>query len=267
MVASWARTIEHTESMLWTALLSSADNIRMLRCIDARTKKNALWGYSRDKMNILCFNKIWYDARCQKGTVGPGHWKMTWIDFTAFLSFLEQREFGLRLHETKRALPRIQLKRGRGSHTCTKLSKKGILFTTCLYGLKCSCQLKIIIESMLTMGHRPTPVYLSSSFSMQPSRPMSVWSKAHSSVPTSGRSTHWGDVTVQLLPMPLNWMYSQYCCATFYTKKMTTFGTIITTQGRTTQPGLAILHSTWPSCTTRILIGFNYKNPETDFWG
>lgn len=69
---------------------------------------------------------------------------MTWVDFIAFLSFLEQREFGLRLPETKGASVGIRANERKGSRTCTKLSKKGVLFTTCLYGLKCTCQLKIL---------------------------------------------------------------------------------------------------------------------------
>lgn len=63
--------------------------------------------------------------------------------FYTFLSFFEQREFALRLPETKGASLCIRANERKGSRTCTKLSKKGVLFTTCLYGLKCTCQLKI----------------------------------------------------------------------------------------------------------------------------
>lgn len=154
-------------------------------------RKTPFEASTETKTNILCFNKIWYDARCQKGTVGPGHWKMTWIDFIAFLSFLEQREFGLRLHETKGASPRIKAKERKGSHTCRKLSQRGCSFHNMSLWSQRRISAKNTIETMLTMWHRPTTYSLSSSSSRQPSRPMSIWARAHCSVSTSGRSTHW----------------------------------------------------------------------------
>lgn len=54
---------------------------------------------------------------------------MTWIDFIAFLSFLEQREFGLRLPETKGGPHSgLELMRERG-HVLARSSLKRVFFS------------------------------------------------------------------------------------------------------------------------------------------
>lgn len=53
---------------------------------------------------------------------------MTWIDFIAFLSFLEQREFGLRLPEQRGPHSGLELMRERG-HVLARSSLKRVFFS------------------------------------------------------------------------------------------------------------------------------------------
>lgn len=133
---------------------------------------------------------MWYDARCQKGTFGPGHWKMTWMYFIASLSFLDQREFGLSICETKGGLTQ--------GHSWRE-EEITYLHTALQWGCSfhnMSLWSQTHMSTINGREHGPNTFLLPS---LVPCRPMSVWE--NNSVSISGWSTNWMVVslTVQLL--------------------------------------------------------------------